>query len=126
MPTTIDPVEQIVSWLTEHPVSDAPVSTAVPAETESPFVTVRRTGGRIDSLHDEPLLTIRCWHTSEAEAMRLGRLMLDSLRRMACEHPAIHSMDALSLYTDRDPDTGRWYAELNLQAGIAPTLPEFY
>lgn len=126
MPTTIDPVSLIVSWLTSHPVDGMPVSTTVPADRDPPFTTVRRTGGRIDPLHDEPLLTVRCWHASEAEAMHAGRRTLDMLRRMSVEHPAVHMLDVLSLYTDRDPDTGRWYAELNLQVGLAPTLPELY
>ena len=126
MPSTIDPVAMIVSWLTEHPVGRMPVSTTVPADRDPPFTTVRRTGGQIGLLHDTPLLTVRCWHASEAEAMRAGRGTLDMLRLMSVEHPAVHMLDALSLYTDRDPDTGRWYAELNLQVGLAPTLPELY
>lgn len=126
MPTTVDPVSMTVSWLAAHPVERMPVSTNVPADRDPPFITVRRTGGGIDTLHDMPLLTVRCWHTSEANAMNAGRLTLDTLRCMACEHPAVHALDALSLYTDRDPDTGRWYAELNLQVGLAPTLPELH
>ena len=126
MPSTIDPVGMIVSWLTAHPVDGMSVSTLVPADRDPPFTTVRRTGGQIGLLHDMPLLTVRCWHTSEADAMKAGRLTLDALRRMSVEYPAVHMLDALSLYTDRDPDTGRWYAELNLQVGLAPTLPELH
>lgn len=126
MPSTVDPVAMTVSWLVSHPVDGMPVSTLVPADRDPPFLTVRRTGGRVDPLHDMPLLTVRCWHTSEAPAMQAGRRVLDVLRLMACEHPAVHSLDALSLYTDRDLDTGRWYAELNLQVGLAPTLPGLY
>lgn len=126
MPTTIDPVAMTVSWLTGHPVDRMPVSTLVPADRDPPFITVRRTGGQLGLLHDTPLLTVRVWHMSEAEAMEAGRRTLDALRRMSVEHPAIHMLDVLSLYTDRDPDTSRWYAELNLQVGLAPTLPELY
>ena len=126
MPCTIDPVRETVAWLSSRPELDAPVSTTVPADATPPYITVRRTGGQLDPLHDMPLMTVHCWERSDAEAMRMGRLTADMLRRMACEHPAIHRMDVLSLYTDRDPDTGLWYAELNLQAGLAPTLPELY
>lgn len=126
MPCTVDPVAMTVSWLNTHPVEGAPASSTVPASGKPPFITVRRTGGRVDPLHDMPLLTIRCWHASEAQAMRMGRETLDAMRCMSCEHPAVHAVDALSLYTDRDPDTNRWYAELNLQVGLAPTLPDLF
>lgn len=69
---------ELVQWLSVQPkLAEIPVSTDVPANRPSKFISIERTGGERSKILDRPELAIQCWASSSVEASELADELVD-------------------------------------------------
>lgn len=104
----------------------------VPASRPEKFVTVERTGGKIDAFSDSPTFAVQAWAPTKAEAAALAAqaaIAIDSWPKTA---PEVADATVESMYDFADPDSRSQRFQLTVHAilfntaqpSIEPPPPE--
>lgn len=77
-----------------------------PSVRELPFVTVLRTGGSFsEQVSDAPMLDVKCWAATRAEAAELAG-DVKTVLPLLMEEPDVFGYSVASEYRDEDMDSG--------------------
>ena len=96
---------QIIKWLNEE--IDVKVCHTVPKNTPSEFVTVERTGGKVDSRSiDRATLAVQAWAKTPSQAAALAYKLRDIFAKQNTPN-GIYSVKVQELYEFVDMKTNR-------------------
>lgn len=93
----------------------------VPTLRPDKFVTVERTGGKIDAFSDSPTFAVQAWAPTKAEAAALAEqvaLAIDSWPAIA---PEVADATVESMYDFADPDSQSQRFQLTVHASLFNT-----
>lgn len=77
----------------------------VPASRPEKFVTVERTGGKIDAFSDSPTFAVQAWAPTKAEAAALAEQTASAIDSWPMTEPSVADATVESLYDFADPDS---------------------
>ena len=77
----------------------------VPATRPEKFVTVERTGGKIDAFSDSPTFAVQAWAPTKAEAAALAEQTASAIDSWPMTEPSVADATVESLYDFADPDS---------------------
>ena len=77
----------------------------VPATRPEKFVTVERTGGKIDAFSDSPTFAVQAWAPTKAEAAALAEQAASAIDSWPMTEPSVADATVESLYDFADPDS---------------------
>ena len=77
----------------------------VPATRPEKFVTVERTGGKIDAFSDSPTFAVQAWAPTKAEAAALAEQTASAIDSWPKTEPSVADATVESLYDFADPDS---------------------
>ena len=80
-------------------------SVQVPATRPEKFVTVERTGGKIDAFSDSPTFAVQAWAPTKAEAAALAEQTASAIDSWPMTEPSVADATVESLYDFADPDS---------------------
>nr|WP_301888457.1 hypothetical protein [Bifidobacterium dentium] len=90
---------ELVQWLSSQPeLAEVPVSTDVPANRPSKFISIERTGGERTKILDRPELAIQCWAQSSVEAAELADMLVDVVLPRVYELADLGAFSVNSIY----------------------------
>lgn len=80
---------------------DVTVTNEMPStHPKEPYVLISRTGGEESEWVSSPIMTLRCWDSSDDGARRLAHGCVTSLQLEAEGHPLLSSAELLSIARD--------------------------
>lgn len=77
----------------------------VPASRPEKFVTIERTGGKIDAFSDAPTFAVQAWAPTKAEAAALAAQAAIAIDGWPKTAPEVADATVESLYDFADPDS---------------------
>lgn len=77
----------------------------VPATRPEKFVTIERTGGKIDAFSDAPTFAVQAWAPTKAEAAALAEQTASAIDSWPKTEPSVADATVESLYDFADPDS---------------------
>lgn len=93
----------------------------IPATRPEKFVTIERTGGRIDAFSDAPTFAVQAWAPTKAEAAALAKQAAAAIDNWPVSDPAVADATVESLYDFADPDSRSQRFQLTVHAVIYNT-----
>ena len=88
----------------------------IPATRPEKFVTIERTGGRIDAFSDAPTFAVQAWAPTKAEAAALAKQAAVAIDNWPVSDPAVADATVESLYDFADPDSRSQRFQLTVHA----------
>ena len=111
MDSTVLLREMLGSYL--HPVR---VVAQVPALRPDKFVTIERTGGKIDAFSDAPTFAVQAWAATKAEAAALAKQAASAIDNWPKIAPEVADATVESMYDFADPDSQSQRFQLTVHA----------
>ena len=88
----------------------------IPASRPEKFVTIERTGGRIDAFSDAPTFAVQTWAPTKAEAAALAKQAAVAIDNWPKTAPEVADATVESLYDFADPDSRSQRFQLTVHA----------
>lgn len=88
----------------------------VPATRPEKFVTVERTGGKIDAFSDAPTFAVQAWAPTKAEAAALAEKTASAIDSWPKTAPEVADATVESMYDFADPDSRSQRFQLTVHA----------
>lgn len=88
----------------------------VPASRPEKFVTIERTGGKIDAFSDSPTFAVQAWAPTKAEAADLAKQAAAAIDSWPKTEPSVADATVESMYDFADPDSQSQRFQLTVHA----------
>lgn len=88
----------------------------VPASRPEKFVTIERTGGKIDAFSDSPTFAVQAWAPTKAEAADLAKQAAAAIDSWPKTAPEVADATVESMYDFADPDSQSQRFQLTVHA----------
>lgn len=111
----------LLRGMLEGAVSPLRAFAQVPDSRPEKFVTVERTGGKIDAFSDSPTFAVQAWAQTKAEAADLAEKVAAVIDSWPQTNPAVADATVESMYDFADPDSRSQRFQLTVHAVIYNT-----